>query len=84
MAKTKKKSHSIRIYNSSKQTIPLQARAPGADFYTGEQQVRIAPGKDVLLPKSHLRMDQIENLQKRGMIKVFYDSEVADEKLVTS
>jgi len=75
----KKKSHVVRIYNNSRQMIPLQARAPGADFFTSEQQVRLDPGKDVLLPKSHLRRDQIENLQKRGMIKVVYDSEVAEE-----
>lgn len=75
----KNKSHVIRVYNSSNQMIPLQARAPGTDFFTSEQQVRIGPGRDVLLPKSHLRMDQIDNLQKRGMIKVVYDSENAED-----
>lgn len=74
------KSHVLRIYNNSRQMIPIQARAPGSDFFTGEQQVRIAPGKDVLLPKSHLRKDQVENLQKRGLIKVLYDSELAEER----
>lgn len=80
MAKKKDKSHVVRIYNNSGQMIPLQARAPGGDFYTSEQQVRLMPGKDVLLPKTHLRKDQIENLQKRGMIKVLYDSEAAQEQ----
>lgn len=75
---TKKRTHVVRIYNSSAQMIPLQVRAPGGDFFTGEQQVRVSPGKDVLLPKSHLMSDQIENLQKRGMIKVVYDSESKD------
>lgn len=74
----KKKSHVVRIYNNSKQMIPLQVRAPGGDFFTSEQQVRIMPGKDVLLPKTHLRVDQIENLQKKGMVRVVYDSEFAD------
>lgn len=79
-----KKSPMVRVYNNSRQMIPLQVRSPGADFYTGEQQVRLAPGRDVLLPKNHLRSDQIENLQKRGMIKIVYDSEMIDERqLVT-
>lgn len=59
--------------------IPLQARTPGGDFFTSEVQVRIGPGKDVLLPKSHLRQDQIDNLQKRGLIKILYDSELVEE-----
>lgn len=74
----KKRTAVIRIYNSSNQMIPLQVRTPGGDFYTSEQQVRVSPGKDVLLPKNHLMSEQIENLQKRGMIKVIYDSEAAN------
>ncbi len=82
---SKKKSHAVRIYNCSNQMIPLQVRAPGADFFTSEQQVRIGPGKDVMLPKNHLRKEQIENLQKRGMLKVVYDSEITEEQqLATS
>ena len=73
-----KKSAVIRIYNCSKQMIPIQVRAPGSDFYTNEQQVRIGSGKDVTLPKSHLRMEQVENLQKRRMIQVVYDSEAEE------
>lgn len=71
------KSHVIRIYNSSKQLISLQVRSPNGDFYTSEQQVRIIPNQSVVLPKSHVRQDQIDNLQKRGMIRVVYDSEAA-------
>lgn len=78
MAKTKKpKSAMVRLYNCSKQMIPLQVRAPGADFFSNEQQVRLEPGKDVMLPKSYLREDQVENLRKRRMIQVNYDSEAA-------
>ena len=73
------KTHVIRIYNNSKQLIQLQVRAPGSDFFTNEQQVRIQPGKDVLLPKSHLRQDQVENLQKRGFIKIVYDSQAIEQ-----
>lgn len=69
----------IRVYNNSKQLIQLQVRAPGSDFFTNEQQVRIPPGGDVLLPKSHLRQDQVENLQKRGFIKIVYDSQVSEQ-----
>lgn len=70
----------LRIYNCSKQLIPLQVRPPGGDFYTSEQQVRLAPGGDVLLPKTHLRQEQIENLQKRRMIRILYDSESEAEE----
>lgn len=79
MAKIKKaKSAIIRVYNSSNQMIPIQVRAPGSDFFSNEQQVRIEPGKEVLLPKSHLIEDQIKNLQQRRMIKVYYDNEATD------
>jgi hypothetical protein len=78
MAK-KIKSAVVRIYNCSKQMIPLQLRAPGSDFFTNEQQIRLGPGKDVVLPKTHVRDDQIQNLQKRRMLKVVYDSEAAAE-----
>ena len=74
----KQRTHFIRVYNNSKQMIPLQVRAPGSDFYTNEQQVRIVPGKDVMLPKSHVNMDQVENLQKRTLIKILHDSENAE------
>ncbi len=73
----KQKSHVVRIYNNSKQMIPIQLSAPGGDFYTSEQQVRLVPKADVQLPKSHLRMEQIENLQKKGLIRVVYDSETS-------
>ena len=56
--------------------IPLQVRAPGSDFYTNEQQIRLFPGKDVILPKSYVMEDQINNLRSRGMIKVNYDSDI--------
>ncbi len=74
MAK-KARSAMVRLYNCSKQMIPLQVRAPGSDFFSNEQQVRLEPGKDVMLPKSYLRTDQIDNLRKRRMIQVNYDSE---------
>lgn len=80
MAKIKSKSHTIRIYNCSNQMIPLQIRAPNSDFYSNEQQVRIRPNQDVLLPKSHVRKDQIANLQSKRMIKVVYDSEQQAER----
>lgn len=78
------KSHVIRVYNSSNQLISLQVRSPNGDFYTSEQQVRITPNQSVVLPKSHVRLDQVENLQKRGMIKVVYDSEASMDKLAAN
>jgi hypothetical protein len=81
MATTKKRtkrSASVRIYNCSKQMVPLQVRAPGSDFYQNEQQIRLGVGQDVELPKSHLHAEQIENLQRRRIIKVIYDSEQSE------
>ena len=65
----------VRVYNSSNQLIQLQVKPPGGDFYTNESQIRINPGDDVLLPKTHLRQDQLENLKKKGFIKIVHDSE---------
>jgi hypothetical protein len=76
----KNKSHVIRVYNNSRQLIQLQARPPGGNFYTNESQVRIPPGQDVLLPKTHLRQDQLENLKKKGFIKILHDSEAIAER----
>lgn len=76
----RQKSHSLRVYNSSKQLICLQLRAPGSDFFSNEQQVRLKPGQDAELPKSHVRMEQINNLKVRGAIKVLFDSEVEQER----
>jgi hypothetical protein len=77
---TKMKSHTIRVYNSGKQQLALQMRAPNSDFFSNEQQVRLSPGQDAELPKSHVRMEQINNLKARGLLKVLYDSEVAAER----
>ena len=77
------KSRVVRIYNCSKQMIGVQVKPPGADFYTSEAQVRLAPGQDTLLPYSHLRWEQIENLQQRGMLKILYDSREADDRAAT-
>lgn len=74
------KSHVIRVYNCSKQMIPLQLRPPNSEFYSNEQQVRIKPGQDVQLPKSYVRREQIENLRGRKMIKVIYDSEAVAQR----
>jgi len=79
-ARKAKKSHVVRVYNCGKQLIQLQVRPPGSDFFTNEQQVRIGPGMDALLPKSHLLQSQIENLVKKGFLKIVHDSEVVAER----
>ena len=76
----KQKTHVIRVYNTSKQMIALQVRAPGSDFYQNEQQVRLTSGPDALLPKSFLINDQVKNLVARGMLQVTYDSEVQEQR----
>ena len=63
----------IRVYNNSKQLLSLQVKPPGGEFYSSEQQVRLLPGQDCLLPKSYIMSEQIENLRARGVIKVVYD-----------
>jgi hypothetical protein len=64
----------VRVFNNCKQMIPLQLRPPGTSFYRNEQQIRLNPGQHALLPYEHLRADQIENLCKKGFIKIIYDS----------
>lgn len=70
-----KRTEVIRVYNRSRQTLPLQVKPPGGDFYLHEQQIHLQPGKSVMVPKDHLRMDQVMNLAARGILKVTYDSE---------
>jgi hypothetical protein len=55
--------------------VPLQVRTPGGDFYLHEQQVRLAPGSTVSLPKDHLMADQLKNLAAKRIIKVLFDGE---------
>ena len=70
-----KQSEVVQIYNRSKQTIPLQAKPPGGDFFLHEQAIQLRPGKTVKLPKSYINDAQIENLQRRREIQVIFDSE---------
>ena len=72
------KSDVIRVYNRSKQTIPLQVKPPRGDFFLHEQAVHLGPGKTVKLPKSYVNSSQIENLQRRREIQVIYDSELIE------
>jgi len=67
----------IRIYNKSKQTISLQARPPKGDFFLHEQQIRIGAGKSVTVAKDYLLESQINNLCKRQILQITYDSDVA-------
>lgn len=61
----------VMIHNTSKQSIPIQLRAPtGVDFYVGEQTIPLYPGKSGKFPKSRLIDNQLINLQKAGRIKV--------------
>lgn len=71
----KHKTGTIRVYNSSKQSLRLQVRPPGGDFYTSEQQVTLNPGSQISLIKSHVNMEQVQNLQKRSMLRIVYDSD---------
>lgn len=71
------KGETIRVYNRSQQTVPLQVKPPGGDFFLHEQVVHLRPGKSVRLPKSFVNEPQIQNLQKRRILQIIYDSESA-------
>lgn len=75
MAKKKSRTSIIRLMNIGKQTIPLEVKPEGGDFYTDRSTVYLHINKVVDLPKSFLNMDQINNLQKRRHIKIVRDEE---------
>jgi len=60
----------VVITNRCKQMIPLQVRPPKGDFFFEEHQIRLNPGKTVVLPKRFLNWDQVVNCKARGDIAV--------------
>ncbi len=67
----------VWICNISKQSIPIQLKAPmdkrtgkKHDFLIGEQSVPLGVGAKQRFPKSRLYTEQIENLQRDRRIKV--------------
>ena len=59
------------INRSTKQTVPIQLRAPsGQDFFVGEQTVPLYPLKMAKFPENRLYSEQIRNYQKQGRIQV--------------
>ncbi len=73
--KLKTKGGVIAIYNKSRQSIPIQLKAPkGVDFYRGEQTVWLGVGKSDKFPANRLYKDQIINQQKAGRLLVISGS----------
>jgi hypothetical protein len=72
--------HEVRLYNRSKQLIPIEVCPPGGDFFMHRQQIQLRPGKHVTLPKSYLNEKQITNLQKKRFITILYDSEARQKQ----
>lgn len=70
----KQRTEFIRLSNRSTQTIPIQAKPPGGDFYLHEQQIHLRPGKSVVLPRDHVLNDQIVNLVARGYLRITADA----------
>jgi len=69
--KDKQAEEYVIIHNVCKQMIPIQLKPPvGIDFFQGEMSVPLNRGKSAKFPKSRLRMTQIENLQKSGMVRI--------------
>ena len=63
------------LQNRSRQLIVLQVvQQPKSgkklDFYWAQQQVQLHPNKVVKIPKRIAIMDQIENLCKKGYIRI--------------
>jgi hypothetical protein len=76
MAKSRTKAAVLRVYNRSRQLVPIQLRPPHGDFFRQEQAVYLGPGKTVTLPKSHLNEQQISNLQKSRHLQIVFDSDL--------
>jgi len=60
----------VRIINVSNQLIPIQVSAVNGDFYKDQQQIQLAPGKNVQLDEKYLVSEQVNNLRERGLLKV--------------
>jgi hypothetical protein len=72
----------VKIHNVTKsQPVSLQLYGKSSKLVMYQQAIHIAPGRSVDLPKSRLIPEQIENLKKRGFIKVYRIGDVADTLL---
>ena len=60
----------VRIINVSNQLISVQVSAVNGDFYKDQQQIQLAPGKNVQLDEKYLVSEQVNNLRERGLLKV--------------
>ena len=67
--KKQKEQEIIEITNCSKQSINIQTREPGQDFYLGEASVLLRRNQTLTRPLNRVMMEQLDNLRKRGMIK---------------
>ena len=67
--KKKQDEETVEITNCSKQSINIQTREPGQDFYLGEASVMLRRNQSVTRPVSRVMMEQLNNLRKRGMIR---------------
>jgi hypothetical protein len=71
----------VTIHNVSKQQITLQLYGKNSKLVRYQQSIHMISGKSVSLPKSRLIPEQIENLKKRGFIKVYRIGDVTDTLL---
>ena len=67
--------HVITVYNRGRQTVHLQVKPPGGDFFLHEQVIYLKPGKSVQIPKNCANSAQIRNLQAKRQIQVTNDTE---------
>lgn len=74
-ATKQKKKEYVTVLNISDQLVTLNCKPPaGVDFYIGEQAIRLYPKKHAKIDKSRVRMYQIENLQKKGLVRLVSDT----------
>jgi hypothetical protein len=68
----------VVLYNPRAQMVTVRRKPPqGTDFFTHEQAINIRGQKTARIPREHLDWDQINNLQKRGHIRVVATADVA-------
>lgn len=70
-----KKNTVIKIYNRSRQMIPLQVKPPGGDYFLHEQTIYLSPKKTVSIPSGYLLADQIKNLKARRELAIVSGTE---------
>lgn len=60
----------LMVHNKSRHLVQIQVRDPNADFYVGEQTIRIPAGKSFVDRKPIFNMKQLTNLRSKGVLQL--------------